>query len=64
MKLTTLLTGAAMAIGLATTAMAEDKTKVGFVYVGPIGDGGWTHEHDKGRLAVEAEFGDKVETVT
>ncbi|GAA6177612.1 BMP family ABC transporter substrate-binding protein [Sulfitobacter pacificus] len=63
MKLTTLLTGAAMALGLATTAMAEDKTKVGFVYVGPIGDGGWTHEHDKGRLAVEAEFGDKVETV-
>ncbi|WP_281992762.1 BMP family ABC transporter substrate-binding protein [Sulfitobacter geojensis] len=63
MKLTKLLTGAAMALGLATTAMAEDKTKVGFVYVGPIGDGGWTHEHDKGRLAVEAEFGDKVETV-
>ncbi|MGC1503404.1 MAG: BMP family ABC transporter substrate-binding protein [Sulfitobacter sp.] len=63
MKLTTLLTSAAMALGLATTAMAEDKTKVGFVYVGPIGDGGWTHEHDKGRLAVEAEFGDKVETV-
>ncbi|MCX7560966.1 BMP family ABC transporter substrate-binding protein [Sulfitobacter sp. F26204] len=63
MKLTTLLTGAAMALGLATTAMAQDKTKVGFVYVGPIGDGGWTHEHDKGRLAVEAEFGDKVETV-
>ena len=63
MKLTTLLTGAVMAFGLATTAMAQDKTKVGFVYVGPIGDGGWTHEHDKGRLAVEAEFGDKVETV-
>jgi len=63
MKLTKILTGAVMAFGLATTAMAEDKTKVGFVYVGPIGDGGWTHEHDKGRLAVEAEFGDKVETV-
>jgi simple sugar transport system substrate-binding protein len=63
MKLTKILTGAVMAFGLATTAMAEDKTKVGFVYVGPIGDGGWTHEHDKGRLAVEAAFGDKVETV-
>jgi simple sugar transport system substrate-binding protein len=43
--------------------MAEDKTKVGFVFVGPVGDGGWTYEHNKGRLAVEAEFGDKVETV-
>ena len=63
MKLTKLLTTAAVALGLATTAMAQDKTKVGFVYVGPIGDGGWTYEHDKGRLAVEEAFGDKVETV-
>jgi len=62
MKLTTLMTSAALALGLATGAMA-DKTKVGFVYVGPVGDGGWTYEHDKGRQAVEAEFGDKVETV-
>ena len=63
MTLTRLLATAAVALGLATTAMAQDKTKVGFIYVGPIGDGGWTYEHDKGRLAVEAHFGDKVETV-
>ncbi|WP_171239048.1 BMP family ABC transporter substrate-binding protein [Ruegeria sp. HKCCA5763] len=63
MKFTTLLASAAMALGLATGAMAEDKTKVGFVYVGPVGDGGWTYEHNKGRLAVEDHFGDKVETV-
>ncbi|WP_170768968.1 BMP family ABC transporter substrate-binding protein [Ruegeria lacuscaerulensis] len=63
MKFTTLLTSAAVALGLATGAMAEDKTKVGFVYVGPVGDGGWTYEHDKGRQAVEKHFGDKVETV-
>jgi simple sugar transport system substrate-binding protein len=63
MKLSRILTGAALAVGLATSAMAQDKTKVGFVYVGPVGDGGWTYEHDKGRQAVEAEFGDKVETV-
>ncbi|MBO9472879.1 MULTISPECIES: BMP family ABC transporter substrate-binding protein [unclassified Shimia] len=61
MKFTKLLTGAAVALGLATTAMA-DTTKVGFVYVGPVGDGGWTYEHNKGRLAVEEKFGDKVET--
>ncbi|MBT6506253.1 MAG: BMP family ABC transporter substrate-binding protein, partial [Marinovum sp.] len=30
---------------------------------GPIGDGGWTYEHDKGRLAVEEAFGDRVETL-
>ncbi|MBE1284336.1 MAG: BMP family ABC transporter substrate-binding protein [Rhodobacteraceae bacterium] len=63
MKLTSLLASAAMALGLATGAVAEDKTKVGFVYVGPVGDGGWTYEHNKGRLAVEEQFGDKVETV-
>ncbi|WP_170325992.1 BMP family ABC transporter substrate-binding protein [Ruegeria arenilitoris] len=63
MKITTLLASAAMALGLASGAMAEDKTKVGFVYVGPVGDGGWTYEHNKGRLAVEEHFGDNVETV-
>ncbi len=63
MKLTHLLTSAALALGLASAAVAQDKTKVGFIYVGPIGDGGWTYEHDKGRLAVEAQFGDAVETV-
>ncbi|WP_104020076.1 BMP family ABC transporter substrate-binding protein [Roseovarius nitratireducens] len=63
MTLTRLLTSAALALGLATGATAQDKTKVGFIYVGPIGDGGWTYEHDKGRLAVEEHFGDAVETV-
>jgi simple sugar transport system substrate-binding protein len=41
----------------------DDKTKVGFIYVGPIGDLGWSYQHDQGRLAVEEEFGDQVETV-
>jgi basic membrane protein A len=39
-----------------------EKVKACFVYVGPVGDGGWTYQHDQGRLAVEAAFGDKVET--
>ncbi len=63
MKLTTLFAGAVVALGIATGAVAQDKTKVGFVFVGPIGDGGWTYEHNKGREAVEKAFGDKVETV-
>jgi basic membrane protein A len=29
------------------------KTKVAFVYVGPVGDAGWTWAHDQGRLALE-----------
>lgn len=60
---TTLLGAAAALLTLTGAALAQDKTKVGFVYVGPIGDGGWTYQHDQGRLAVEAEFGDAVETV-
>ena len=51
-------------IVLATSFSAfADKLKVGFIYVGPIGDHGWTYMHDKSRLAVEKAFGDKVETV-
>lgn len=36
--------------------------KIGFIYVGPVGDAGWTYAHDLGRKAVEAKFGDKVKT--
>jgi len=56
-------TAVALALGLASAAAAQDTTRVGFIYVGPIGDGGWTYEHDKARLAVEDHFGDAVETV-
>ena len=63
MRFSSMLTGAVLALGLAGAAVAQDKTKVGFVYVGPVGDMGWTYEHDQGRLAVEAEYGDKVETI-
>ena len=62
MKFKSILTGVLLAFGLGTAAIAAD-VKVGFVYVGPIGDGGWTYEHDKGRLAVEKHFGDRVETI-
>ncbi len=58
----TIAVGAALAVGLAGAAFAGDKLKVGFVYVGPVGDLGWSYEHDQGRQAVEAALGDKVET--
>ncbi len=63
MNLMKTLLGAVAAAAIGGAAMAEDPVKVGFIYVGPIGDGGWTYEHNKGRLAVEEHFGDKVETV-
>lgn len=43
-------------------ASAADKLKIGFIYPSPVGDVGWAQELDKGRLAIEAKFGDKVET--
>lgn len=64
MKRTVILaSAAAMAFALVAPAQAQDDPlKVGFIYVGPVGDFGWTYEHDQGRQAVEAEFGDAVET--
>jgi simple sugar transport system substrate-binding protein len=43
-------------------ALAEEPLKVGFIYVGPVGDAGWTYAHDQGRKALEKEFGPKVKT--
>lgn len=40
---------------------AKEKMKVGFVYIGPVGDGGWTYAHDQGRRYLEKELG--VETI-
>ncbi|WP_330449956.1 BMP family ABC transporter substrate-binding protein [Paracoccus marcusii] len=58
-----LATAAALMTAMAAPAMAQDEPlKVGFIYVGPVGDGGWTYQHDLARQAVEAEFGDRVET--
>jgi simple sugar transport system substrate-binding protein len=47
---------------LASATPAPAALKVAFVYVGPVGDAGWTFAHDKARKAVEKELGDKVKT--
>ena len=63
MKRRNLLASAAMGLMLASGAFAQgmDHVKACFVYVGPIGDGGWTYQHHQGALAVQEKFGDKVE---
>ena len=58
---------AAMAAGLlfslaAWVAQAADPVKVAFVYVDPVGDSGWTFEHDLGRKALEKALGPQVKT--
>ena len=64
-KLSLIIAGAVLALSAAslpTATVAADKTKIGFVYVGPIGDHGWSYQHHKGLEAIKKEFGDKVET--
>ncbi|SON56478.1 Purine-binding protein precursor [Hartmannibacter diazotrophicus] len=62
MKKLLLLAGtAALAVTVASSALAAD-LKACWVYTGPIGDFGYSYQHDQGRLSVEKEFGDKVET--
>ena len=43
-------------------APKPEPLKIGFAYVGPVGDGGWTFAHDNARKAVEKEFGDRIVT--
>ena len=58
----------AIAVGLALSltmlsAEAAAKVKACWIYVGPVGDFGYSYQHDQGRLQVEKELGDQVETV-
>ena len=54
---------AALAVGASGFAVsAADPLKVGFIFLGPRGDFGWTYQHELGRLAIEKEFGDKIAT--
>jgi simple sugar transport system substrate-binding protein len=59
----TFVAGAAAATSLplmAGRATAADPLKVGYVYVGPINDGGWNTAHEAGRQAMLKALGDKV----
>lgn len=46
----------------AAAAPKAEPLKAAWVYVGPVGEAGWTFAHDLGRKAVEAEYGDKLKT--
>ena len=46
----------------AAEPVKAEQLKVGFIYVGPVGDAGWTFAHDNGRKHIEQKFGDKIKT--
>lgn len=67
MERRTVLKGSA-ALGLSMAiagkaAFAQAKTKVGFIYVGPKNDNGWSQHHHEAVMAAEKKFGDAVEFV-
>ena len=55
-----ILSSLTIAASLTAVTIATAETKFGFVYVGPIGDHGWSYQHDQSRLAVEKELGVKT----
>jgi len=61
-KTISLLAAAVLGLAASFPAFSADSIKVGFVYVSPIGDAGWTYQHDLGRKAMEKALGDKVST--
>ena len=62
----TLAALAATALAVSLPAVAQQKAgeplKIGFVYVSPIGDAGWTYQHDVGRKEMEKALAGKVTT--
>ena len=45
-----------------STFASAEPTKVGFIYIGPPGDHGWTYEHDQGRKHAVNVLGDAIST--
>jgi simple sugar transport system substrate-binding protein len=62
-RFATVLGGAALATpAIMRSAFADAPVKVGFVYLGPVGDFGWTYQHDVGRRIAAGVLGPAIET--
>jgi simple sugar transport system substrate-binding protein len=53
---------AASFLSFPTLAQKTEPLKVGFVYVTPVTDAGWVHQHESARQAVQSALGDRVRT--
>ena len=47
---------------ISVSAVHADQKKIGFIYIGPPGDHGWTYMHDQGRIYMENALGDSIST--
>jgi basic membrane protein A len=52
----------AAAAGLVPVRAADSPVKVAFIYVDPVGDTGWSYQHDLARRELERVLGAKVQT--
>lgn len=56
---------AASTFAVSTVVVAQQPPlKVAYVYVSPVGEAGWTHQHDQGRKDLERRLGSQVVTQT
>jgi simple sugar transport system substrate-binding protein len=55
-----LITTTIIFLGLMLGSANADPKKIGFIYIGPPGDHGWTYMHDQGRQYMESQLGDSV----
>ena len=63
MRFTRLFAAAILSVGLCAAGVSAKEMNVGFVYVTPIGDGGWSYAHNQGRLEIEKMDGVKTSFV-
>lgn len=55
--------GAAATLPLLTKPiLAQEPLKIGFIYVGPVGDFGWSYAHDRARQKLVEALGDRIST--
>ena len=50
----------AVFFGFFLNSAYADPKKIGFIYIGPPGDHGWTYQHDQGRKDMMSALGDSV----
>ena len=51
-----IIIGLCLIVGSGIAFAGDKKLKAGFVYVGPVGDYGWSHAHDVGRKFAESKL--------
>lgn len=60
LKISTLL--GALLLPITLSLHAAEPLKIGFLYVSPVGEAGWSYQHELGRLALQKALGDQVKT--